>query len=106
MLGIMYALAKFQPYLVGNRFKAKTDHNSLWYFLDWKRLNERKHKLVSKVHSYDFDIEYVKGKNNSVVDDLSGRPIILFLMDIVEDYNSHILVEYSKNQSNCEILDG
>jgi hypothetical protein len=29
MLAIMHALAKFRHYLVGNRFKVKTDHNSL-----------------------------------------------------------------------------
>ena len=29
MLAIMHALAKFRQYLVGNRFKVKTDHNSL-----------------------------------------------------------------------------
>ena len=39
MLAIMHALAKFRPYLVGNRFKVKTDHNSLRYFLDQKGLN-------------------------------------------------------------------
>ena len=41
MLAIMHALAKFRPYLVGNWFKVKTDHNSLRYFLDHKGLNER-----------------------------------------------------------------
>lgn len=41
MLEIMHAMAKFQPYLVGNKFKVKTDHNSLRYFLDHKGLNER-----------------------------------------------------------------
>ena len=29
MWAIMHALAKFQPYLVGNRLKVKTDRNSL-----------------------------------------------------------------------------
>ena len=34
MLAIMHALAKFRQYLVGNRFKVKTDHNSLRFFLE------------------------------------------------------------------------
>jgi hypothetical protein len=34
MLAIMHSLAKFRHYLVGNRFKVKTDHNSLRIFLE------------------------------------------------------------------------
>ena len=49
-----------------SRFKIKTDHNSLKYFLEQKELNECQQKLVNKVHAYDFEIEYVKGKKNVV----------------------------------------
>ena len=41
MLSILHALTKFRQYLVGCRFKIKTDHNSLKYFLEKKELNER-----------------------------------------------------------------
>ena len=34
MLAIMHALAKFWQYLVGNKFKVKTDHNSIRFFLE------------------------------------------------------------------------
>ena len=49
MLAILHALTKFRQYLVGARFKVKTDHNSLKYFLEQKELNERQHKCVSKI---------------------------------------------------------
>ena len=62
MLAIMHALSKFKHYLVGNRFKVKTDHNSLRFFLEQKELNDRQQKWVSKIQAYDFEIEYVKGK--------------------------------------------
>lgn len=93
----MHSLANFQPYLVGNRSKVKTDHNSLRYFPDQKGLNERKQKWVSNTHTYDFEIEYFKGKNNAVADALSRRLATFSLIDIVEDWKSNILVEYSKN---------
>ena len=41
MLAIMHALAKFRQYLVGNRFRVRTDHNSLRFFLEQKQLQER-----------------------------------------------------------------
>jgi hypothetical protein len=72
----MHGLAKFMQYLVGARFVVKLDHNSLKYFLEKKDLNERKQKWVSKIRVYDFDIEFIKGKNNMVEYALSMRPLI------------------------------
>ena len=59
----------------------KTYHNSLRHFLTQKELNDRQQNWVSNVHSYDFDIEYKKGKMNAVVDALVGviiQPTHLF----------------------------
>ena len=62
----MHALIKFRQYLVGNKFVVKTDHNSLRHFLTQKDLNEMQQKWVIKIQAFEFDIEYVKGKNNVV----------------------------------------
>ena len=104
MLAILHTLAKFRQYLVGSKFPVKTDHNSLHYFLEQKKLNERQQKWVSKIQAYDFDIEYVKGKNNIVVDALSQRPPMLECYaksEISADWRSQLLVEYSKNAHAC-----
>ena len=102
----MHALTKFRQYLVGNKFVVKTDHNSLEYFLEKKDLSERQHKWVTKVHAFEFDIEYVKGKKKIVADALSRRPVTCSLMKISVDWKSHLLEEYSKNKFACEVLDG
>ena len=101
----MHAMIKFRQYLVGNKFVVKTDHNNLRYFLTEKNLNERQKKWVSKIQEFDFDIEYVKGKNNVVVDALSRRPSIC-LMDVVENWKATLEVEYSKVKFSCELFDG
>jgi hypothetical protein len=85
MLAIMHALAKFKQYLVGAKFVVRTNHNSLKYFLDQKDLNERQQKWVSKIHAYEFDIEFVKRKNNVVEDALSRRPSVYAMTDISVD---------------------
>ena len=90
---------------MGSIFKINTDHNNLKYFLEHKELNERQQKWVSKVQAYDFEIEYVMGKNNVVVDALSRQPTSLSLMRISTDWRSLLLVEYSKNKFACELLD-
>ena len=106
MLAIMHALAKFRQYLVGNMFRVRTDHNSLGFFLEQKQLQERQQKWISKIQAYDFDIEYVRGKNNVVADALSRRPATLSLMSLDTDWRARILVEYSKDRFACEVLDG
>jgi len=55
---------------------------------------------------YDFEIEYVKGKNNVFVDYLSRRPMSFSMTDISVDWKSFLLVDYSKNTFSCNIIEG
>jgi hypothetical protein len=55
---------------------------------------------------YDFDIEYVKRKNNVVADALSKRPEAFAMCEIATDWKSLLLVEYSKNAFAGELIDG
>ena len=70
-----------------------------------KELNDRKHKWVSKVQDFDFDIEYKKVKFNVVADALSSKPTHV-LMKIHDDWKTQLAIKYSKNQFECELLDG
>jgi hypothetical protein len=90
---------------VGNRFKVKTDHNSLRFLMEKKELREQQQKWISKIQAYNFAIEYVKDKNNVVVDVLSRIPT-LSVMEISMEWKALLLVEYSKNKFSCEIIDG
>lgn len=102
----MHALAKFRQYLVGNRFRVNTDHNILHHFLRQKDLNDKQQKWVSRVQAYDFDIEYIRGKQNVVTNALSWRLTTLSLMSICHGWKAQLLVEYSKDHQACEILEG
>ena len=105
MKAIMYVFSKFRQYLVGGKFIVKIDRNSLKHFLSQKYLNDKKWKWVSRIQSYDFYIEYKKGKINVVVDSLSMRPTIS-LMHVPNDWKSQLAIGYSKDKFACEVLDG
>ena len=106
MLDIMHALAKFQWYLVGDKFIVKTDHNSLRHFLTQKELNDRQHKWVNKVQYYEFNVEYKKGNMNVVVDALSRKPTVSLLQMLTECTRYNWELNTKKNQFACGILDG
>ena len=96
MLTIMHALDNFRQYLVESKFTVKTDHNSLRQFLTQKELNGKQQKWVSKVQSYDFDIEYKKGNMNVAVHSLSRKPT-LSLLQMLTEWKVQLGTEYSKN---------
>jgi hypothetical protein len=58
------------PYLLGQRFQIKTDHQSLKYFLEQRISSPEQQKWVTKIFGYDYEIIYKKGKENVVADAL------------------------------------
>lgn len=70
-----------------------------------KDLNERQQKRVSKLQAYDFDIEYVEGKNNIVADALSRRPHLNLLCELTADWKELIAADYRKNQFATSIVE-
>jgi hypothetical protein len=67
MLAILHAVELWRPYLLGQRFQIKTDHQSLKYFLEQHISSQEQQKWVTKLFGYDYEIIYKKGKDNVVV---------------------------------------
>ena len=65
-MAILHAIQKWHPYLLGNHFCIKTDHQSLKYFLEQRVSSPTQQKWVSKLRDYD----YKKAEDNLVVDAL------------------------------------
>ena len=60
---------------------------------------------MNKLQAYDFDIEYLKGKNNVVVDALSRKPTLCSLTSISTDWKISIVSKYFKDSFSTKILD-
>jgi hypothetical protein len=70
MLAILHVVYLSHPYLLWQRFKIKTDHQRLKYFLEQHISSPEQQKWVTKLFGYDYEIIYKKGKDNVVVDEL------------------------------------
>lgn len=71
LLAIVWAVKHFRPYLFGKRFKIFTDHKPLIYLFGMTNPSSRLTKFRLVLEEYDFEIQYVKGKDNVVADALS-----------------------------------
>lgn len=70
LAAIVHVLKMWKHYLIGRKFELRTDHHGLKYLFDQ---NARQARWLELISEFDFDIVYVKGKENRVADALSRR---------------------------------
>ena len=63
MLAILHAVDLWHPYLLGQWFQIKTDHQSLKYFLEQRISSLEQQKWVTKLFGYDYQNIYKKGND-------------------------------------------
>jgi len=73
LIGLVFAVRHWRPYLWGRPFVVKTDHASLKFLLDQRRATIPQHHWVSKLLGFDFTVQYKPGRTNVVADALSRR---------------------------------
>lgn len=71
LLGVVYAVQYFRPYLFGRKFKIVTDHKPLQWLFSLKEPQSRLVRWRLKLEEYDYEIVYKKGKKNTNADALS-----------------------------------
>jgi hypothetical protein len=62
ILVILHAVDLWRPYLLGQRFHIKTDHQSLKYFLEQRPSSPEQQKWVINLFGYDYEIIYKKDR--------------------------------------------
>jgi hypothetical protein len=74
LLALVTAVQHWWPYLLGNTFTVRTDHQALKFQLEQKIGTPSQQRWLSKLIGYDFVIEYKAGSENCVADALSRLP--------------------------------
>ena len=61
----------FKEYLLYQPFLVKTDNNPLMYIMTTPNLDATGHQWVGPLAKFNFQLEYQKGQDNAVADELS-----------------------------------
>ncbi|GJU55915.1 putative reverse transcriptase domain-containing protein [Tanacetum coccineum] len=70
---VVFALRLWRHYLYGTKCVVFTDHKSLQYILNQKKLNLRRRRWIELLSDYDCEIRYHPRKANVVADALSQK---------------------------------
>lgn len=74
LMAIVFAVTKWQHYLMILPFTIKTDQKRLKFLLEHKISTPFQQKWLSKLAGFDFTVEYKCGKDNRAADALSRIP--------------------------------
>ena len=72
--GLVKLLRANRHYLIGRPFRCFTDHQSITYLQEQPHLSRRQADWVQLLQEFDFQIEHIQGRWNSVADILSRNP--------------------------------
>ena len=75
MLALVESLKHFRCYILGRKFKVRTDHSALQWLRTFKEPVGQVARWVERLAEYDFDIEHRPGKQHANADALSRYPI-------------------------------
>ena len=74
LLAAILAIRNFHHYLLGRRFRIRTDHGALQWLMDFRNPDGQMARWLEELSMYEFEIEFRKGRFHGNADGLSRRP--------------------------------
>lgn len=103
LTAIHWAVQFFKPYIYGTKFLIKSDHKPLTYLFALKNPSSKLTRMRLDLEEFDFDIEYIKGKDNCGADALSRIDFGLIKRLNVDNAQIYAVQTRSKSQQNVNI---
>jgi hypothetical protein len=108
MVAIIHVIDLCCPYLLGQCFQIKIDHQSLKYFLEQRISSPEQQKWVTKLFGYDYEIIYKNDKDNVVADALPQKyedeGSLFPLSFIVPDWLQVVLQEWLQDPKSLHLI--
>jgi len=104
LLAIVFAVQKWEQYLIGRPFVIKTDQKSLKHLLEQRISTPFQQFWLAKLMGFDYIIQYKSGTENIVADALSRVQGTEFLLMALSTINSDLLTLIEQGWSNDPIL--
>ena len=79
LASIVHALQMWRHYRIGKLFELKMEHMGLRYIFAQPNLNAQQRHWLEFLSEYDLGIEYIKEKENRVVDALRKRTYLCYI---------------------------
>ena len=83
LLGIIYAVEQFRPYIYGRKFTIYTDHKPLKWLMNLNNPSSRLFRWKIRLEEFDYEVKYKPGKINTNADALSRIPVDTVKVNIV-----------------------
>ncbi|KRY19033.1 Retrovirus-related Pol polyprotein from transposon TNT 1-94, partial [Trichinella patagoniensis] len=87
LLSIVYFTKLFRPYLVGQRFTLRTDHDSLTWLRNFKEPEGQVARWLEHLQDYDMEVVHRRGWKHNNADAMFRRP------EVTEDNGDHPTTE-------------
>ena len=98
MLGLVDSLQHFRCYVLGKKFRVKTDHSALQWLRSFKEPVGQVARWIERLAKYDFIIEYCPCKQHFNADASSRYPVST--VSIEESwYGPALKADFRKQQS-------
>ena len=97
LLALVFAVNKWQHYLMNLPFVFRTDQQSLKFLLDHKMATPFQQKWLSKLAGFDFTVEYKCGSENRAVDALSRIPSTQLFTMAVSSIHSQLMSDLQRH---------
>ena len=75
LLAVVTFVTEWSHYLMGKKFRVRTDHSSLQWLLNFKNPSGMLARWLDTLGNFKFDVLYRAGSLNSAADGLSRRPL-------------------------------
>ena len=74
LLAIVVFTKHFRHYLLGYKFKVRTDHNSLIWLMSFKNIEGQLARWIEELQNNDIELLYREGRDHGNVDGMSRLP--------------------------------